>query len=109
MDKGEEIYTPASKGKEAKVNSEAKKPFLDELDNEIKELSTKFRDGIKKKLQDIIDNPGKYSEIYGIKSQQAKVLDLEQILPKEFFSVEVSKEQQDGKMVGTEVNLIRVV
>jgi len=109
MDKGEEIYTPASKGKEAKVNSEAKKPFLDELDNEIKQLSTKFKDGIKNKLQSIIDNPGKYPSIYGIKARQAKLLDLEQILPKEFFSVEVSKQQQDGKMVGTEVNLIRVV
>ena len=109
MDKGEEIYTPASKGKEAKVNSEAKKPFLDELDNEIKELSTKFRDGIKNKLQDIIDNPGKYPQIYGMKKDQRKILDLQEILPKEFFSVEVSREQQDGKMVGTEVNLIRVV
>ena len=99
MDKVEEIYTPASKGKEAKVNSGAKKPFLDELDNEIKELSTKFRDGIKSKFQDIIDNPGKYPQIYGMKKDQRKILDLREILPKQFFSIDV----------GREVNLIKVV
>mgnify|MGYP003115633773 CR=1 FL=1 len=78
---------------------EGEKPFLDELDNEIKQLSTKFREGIKKKLQDIIDNPGKYPQIYGMKKDQRKILDLQEILPKQFFSIDV----------GQEVNLIRVV
>ena len=99
LKKVEEIYTPASKGKEAKVNSEAKKPFLDELNTAINELSTKFREGIKNKLQSIIDNPGKYPKLYGMKKDQRKILDLQEILPKQFFSIDV----------GQEVNLIRVV
>ena len=97
LKKVEEIYTPASKGKEAKVNSEAKKPFLDELNTAINELSTKFREGIKNKLQSIIDNPGKYPKLYGMKKDQRKILDLQEILPKQFFSIDV----------GQEVNLIR--
>ena len=99
LKKVEEIYTPASKGKEAKVNSEAKKPFLDELNTAINELSTKFREGIKNKLQSIIDNPGKYPKLYGMRKDQRKILDLQEILPKQFFSIDV----------GREVNLIKVV
>lgn len=99
LGKVEEIYTPASKGKEAKVNSEAKKPFLDELNTAINELSTKFREGIKNKLQSIIDNPGKYPKLYGMRKDQRKILDLQEILPKQFFSIDV----------GQEVNLIKVV
>lgn len=98
-DLAEKIYTPDQQDKEQGVNSEAVEPFLNALGEEITQLQDLFKEGIKKKFEDIINNPYKYPALYKIKADKTVSKDLKESLPSQLFSLEIS---------GTAVSFIEV-
>ena len=88
-DLAEKIYTPDQQDKEQGVNSEAIEPFLNALGDEITQLQELFKEGIKTKFEDIINNPYKYPAIYKIKADRTISEDLMESLPTQFFSLDI--------------------